>query len=92
MKSYAVQSQYDGVCSGIYDGGSNESDFWNKKQNWSAIIENAKNTYAGMKETYSQSLECGKLLSYFEKWMTELANKKVGYEGNSQPYLMDVFN
>ena len=88
MKSFAVQSQFDGVCSGIYDGGTNENDFWNKKQDWSAIIENAKNTFAGMKETYSQSLECGKLLSYFEKWMTEMANKKTGHEENHQQ-LMD---
>lgn len=91
MKAYAVQSQYDGACSGIYDGGSNESDFWNKKQNWSAIIENAKNTYAGMTETYSQSLECGKLMSYFEKWMAEMVSKKTGNEENHQQ-LMDLLN
>ena len=91
MKSFAVQSQFDGACSGIYDGGSNENDFWNKKQDWSAIIENAKNTFAGMKETYSQSLECGKLLSYFEKWMSEMAYKKTGPEENHQQ-LIDLLN
>lgn len=75
MKAYAVQSQYDGVCSGIYDGGSNTQDFWGKKQNWSAIISNAKNIFANMPDTYSQSLECGKLLSYFDKWNAEVSKR-----------------
>ena len=75
MKSFAVQSQFDGVCSGIYDGGANENDFQNRKQNWGAIIENAPNTFASMKDTCSQFLECGKLISYFEKWMTEMTGE-----------------
>lgn len=64
MKAYALQSEYDGVCSGIYD----EQAFWDKKQNWPAIIGNAKQTFSGMTETYTQAIECGKLLSQFEKW------------------------
>lgn len=73
MKAYAVQSQYNGMCSGIYDGTGNESDFWNKKQDWGAILSNAKNTFANMSGTYAQSLECGKLLSYFEKWSIHIS-------------------
>lgn len=64
MKAYASQSEYDGVCSGIYD----EQAFWDKKQNWPAIIGNAKQTFSSMTETYTQAIECGKLLSHFEKW------------------------
>lgn len=71
MKAYASQSEYDGVCSGIY----NEQAFWDKKQNWFAIIDNAKQTFSCMTETYSQSVECGKLLSYFEKWNTKVSSR-----------------
>lgn len=71
MKAYASQSEYDGVCSGIYD----EQAFWDKKQNWFAIIDNAKQTFSCMTETYSQSVECGKLLSYFEKWNTKVSSR-----------------
>lgn len=71
MKAYASQSEYDGVCSGIYD----EQAFWDKKQDWFAIIDNAKQTFSGMTETYSQSVECGKLLSYLEKWNTKVSSK-----------------
>ena len=28
-----------------------------------------------MTETYSQSVECGKLLSYFEKWNTKVSSR-----------------
>ena len=71
MKAYASQSEYDGVCSGIYD----EQAFWDKKQNWFAIIDNAKQTFSGMTETYSQSVECGKLLSYFDNWNTKVSSR-----------------
>lgn len=71
MKAYASQSEYDGVCSGIYD----EQAFWYKKQDWFAIIDNAKQTFSGMTETYSQSVECGKLLSYLEKWNTKVSSR-----------------
>ena len=71
MKAYASQSEYDGVCSGIYD----EQAFWYKKQDWFAIIDNAKQTFLGMTETYSQSVECGKLLSYLEKWNTKVSSR-----------------
>ena len=71
MKAYASQSEYDGVCSGIYE----EQAFWDKKQNWSAIIDNAKQTFSAMAETYLQSVECGKLLSYFENWNTEVSSR-----------------
>ena len=71
MRAYASQSEYDGVCSGIYD----EQAFWDKKQDWFAIIDNAKQTFSGMTETYSQSVECGKLLSYFEKWNTKVSSR-----------------
>ena len=71
MKAYASQSEYDGVCSDIYD----EQAFWDKKQDWFAIIDNAKQTFSGMTETYSQSVECGKLLSYFEKWNTKVSSR-----------------
>ena len=71
MKAYASQSEYDGACSGIYD----EQAFRDKKQNWFAIIDNAKHTFSGMTETYSQSVECGKLLSYFEMWNTKVSSK-----------------
>ena len=76
MKTYASQSEYDGVCSGIYD----EQAFWDKKQNWSAIIDNAKQTFSGMTETYSQSVECGKLLSYFDKWNTMASSSDLFHE------------
>lgn len=75
MKAYAMQSQFDGACSGIFDGGSNTQDFWSKKQNWSEIIRNAQNTYVNIPDTYSQSLECGKLLSYFDKWNSEVSQR-----------------
>lgn len=76
MKTYASQSEYDGVCSGIYD----EQDFWGKKQDWFAIIDNAKQTFSGMTETYSQSVECGKLLSYFDKWNTKTSSRDLFHE------------
>lgn len=34
-----------------------------------------KQTFSGMTETYSQSVECGKLLSYFEKWNTKVSSR-----------------
>ena len=70
MKAYSLQSEFNGNCSGIYD----EQSFWDKKQNWNEIIENAKQTFANIPETYKQSLNCGKLLSYFEKWISEKFN------------------
>ena len=76
MKAYASQSEYDGVCSGIYD----EQAFWDKKQDWFAIIDNAKQTFSGMTETYSQSVECGKLLSYFDKWNTKTSSRDLFHE------------
>ena len=76
MKTYASQSEYDGVCSGIYD----EQAFWGKKQDWFAIIDNAKQTFSGMTETYSQSVECGKLLSYFDKWNTKTSSRDLFHE------------
>ena len=82
MKAYASQSEYDGVCSGIYD----EQAFWDKKQNWSAIIGNAKQTFSGMTETYSQSVECGKILSYFEKWNTKVSSRDLFREAVQKFY------
>lgn len=76
MRVYASQSEYDGVCSGIYD----EQAFWDKKQDWFAIIDNAKQTFSGMTETYSQSVECGKLLSYFDKWNTKTSSRDLFHE------------
>lgn len=63
MKAYASQVEYDGVCSGIYD----EKAFGSKKQDWLAILSQAKQSYASVPETYAQSLECAKLLAYFSK-------------------------
>ena len=34
-----------------------------------------KQTFSGMTETYSQSVECGKLLSSFEKWNTKVSSR-----------------
>ncbi len=34
-----------------------------------------KQTFSGMTETYSQSVECGKILSYFEKWNTKVSSR-----------------
>lgn len=76
MKAYASQSEYDGVCSGIYD----EWDFWNKRQNWFLIIDKAKQTFSGITEMYSQSVECGKLLSYFEKWNAKTSSRDLFLE------------
>lgn len=67
LRAYASQAEYNGVCSGIYDAQS----FWDKKQNWSAIISNAKQTFSEMKETYAQAVECETLLSGFEKWSSK---------------------
>lgn len=90
MKAYAVQSQYDGVCSGIYDGADNEDDFWSKKQNWGAIISNAKSSFANIPDTYAQSLECEKMLSYFEKWATRLHEGRTEVESFADDSVNDV--
>lgn len=73
MKAYSMQSECDGICSGIYD----EPSFWDKKQNWSDIIQNAKVHFASMPATYSQSAECGRLLSYFEKWNVKSNSQEI---------------
>lgn len=65
MRAYASQSEYNGNCEGIYD----EEAFWDKKQNWSQILSDAKNTFMQIPNTYEQGVKCEKLLSCLENWI-----------------------
>ena len=48
---------------------------WDELKYKQNAIDNAKQIFSGMTETYSQSVECGKLLSYFEKWNTKVSSR-----------------
>lgn len=58
MKAYATQAEYNGFASGIEDDGL----AWTKKQDWIAILDNAKETFLEMAETYKQGLDIDRMV------------------------------
>ena len=64
MTAYAAQAEYNGYCSGISD----ENKAWSYKQNWIGILNNAKETFLKMPQTYEQGLNCQRLIDGLEKY------------------------
>ncbi len=58
MKAYATQAEYNGFASGIED----DDLAWTKKQDWIAILDNAKETFLEMAETYKQGLDIDRMV------------------------------
>lgn len=80
MMTSAQQAQYNGFCSNIY----NESEAWDIKRNWSAIINNAKQTFMIMPGTYKQAKDSENMLEFITKWLNRSKDtiklKEVEYE------------
>ena len=64
MRAYSKQAEYNGFCGGI----SNPDLAWTKNRDWTAILENAKETFFGMSETYQQGMNCQKIIDGLERW------------------------
>ena len=58
MKAYGMQAEYNGFVSGISD----DSLAWTEKFDWIAILNNAKETFLNIPETYKQALEADKII------------------------------
>lgn len=67
MLAYASQAEYNGFCSGIAD----ENAAWSTKRNWIDILNNAKETFLGIVETYGQAINIDKMTLALQKWMKE---------------------
>lgn len=69
MMAYSSQAEANGVCSGLDD----VSFAFSKKRDWISILNNAKDTFLNIKETYSQALNIDKMIfsltKYFNRWI-----------------------
>ena len=64
MRAYSKQAEYNGFCSGI----AIDNTAWTQNRDWTAILQNAKESYLKIPETYSQGLNCQRIVSNLEKW------------------------
>ena len=67
MRTYSQQAERNGFCSGIADA----SEAWNRKRDWTKIIENAKKTYSQslVPEIYALTKKCVSLLDVMQTWI-----------------------
>ena len=72
VKAYAASTESDEVRAGLYD----ENAFLTKKRNWTEILKDAGNNFANIPETYSQAVECRKIVAHFEKWNSDAGSRE----------------
>ena len=64
MKAYSSQAEYNGFVNGLED----ENLVWSEKRDWISILNNAKETFLNIPETYRQALNIDKMVfSLLEK-------------------------
>lgn len=64
MRAYSKQAEYNGFCSGISD----PSQAWSVNRDWTAILQNAKETYFGIPQAYHHGLNCESIAAGLERW------------------------
>ena len=64
MRAYSRQAEYNGFCNGISDPDL----AWTKSRDWTAILQNAKETYFGIPQAYNQGLNCESIVAGLERW------------------------
>ena len=64
MRAYSKQAEYNGFCSGI----ATDNTAWTQNRDWTAILQNAKESYFKIPEAYGQGLDCQKIISRLEQW------------------------
>lgn len=64
MMAYGAQAEYNGFCSDL----SNSDAAWSINRNWTAILENAKESYFVMPQAYQHGLNCQKIIAGLERW------------------------
>ena len=63
MRAYSKQAEYNGFVDGIADS----DNAWSMSRNWISILENAKDSYFRMPETYRQGLSAERLIGRLMK-------------------------
>lgn len=63
MRAYSKQAEYNGFIDGIADS----DNAWSMSRNWISILENAKDSYFRMPETYMQGLSAERLIERLMK-------------------------
>ena len=64
MMAYGAQAEYNGFCSDL----SNSDAAWSINRNWTAILENAKESYFAMPQAYQHGLNCQNIISGLMRW------------------------
>ena len=65
MTAYSMQAEYNGYFNGLSD----ENAAWATRRNWIGILENAKETFLSMPQTYEQGLNCQTLYESLKEWL-----------------------
>lgn len=72
MTAYGMQAEYNGFCSGLSDPDLS----WSMNRDWTAILENAKESFLKIPEAYHQGLNCESIIAGLERWAgAEYGNK-----------------
>lgn len=58
MKAFSGQAEYNGFCEGIYDSETGITE----KYDWISILNNAKETFLNIAQTYSQAVEIDRMI------------------------------
>lgn len=64
MTAYGAQAEYNGFCSDLSD----PELAWTKNRDWTAILQNAKETFFGIPQAYNQGLNCENIVAGLERW------------------------
>ena len=64
MRAYSQQAEYNGFCNGISDPDM----AWTKNRDWTAILQNAKETFFGIPQAYNQGINCENIVAGLERW------------------------
>ncbi|MCR5770384.1 MAG: hypothetical protein K6G87_04015 [Butyrivibrio sp.] len=64
MRAYSSQAEYNGFCNGIADPMTT----WSQNRDWTAILQNAKETYLAMPKAYEHGLKCQSIIDSLESW------------------------
>lgn len=64
MRAYSSQAEYNGFCNGIAD----PMTAWSQNRDWTAILQNAKETYLAMPKAYEHGLKCQNIIDSLVSW------------------------
>ena len=70
MTAYGAQAEYNGFCSDLSD----PELAWTKNRDWTAILQNAKETFFGIPQAYNQGLNCESIVAGLERWAETRCN------------------